>query len=70
MELLKKYKSPLRVWLGPRLFYGIAQPKHLEIILNSPHALEKESLYRLTEPVVGKGLFTAAGKVYSTINTL
>lgn len=62
INLLNEYKSPLRVWLGQKLFYGIAQPKHLEIVLNSPHALTKESLYRFTEPVVGKGIFTAPGK--------
>lgn len=59
--LFKKFKSPFRVWLGNRLFFGVSQPKDVEIVLNK--CLAKEQLYNFTTPVVGTGLFTAPGLV-------
>ncbi|KAF5283095.1 hypothetical protein FQA39_LY17436 [Lamprigera yunnana] len=59
MEIKNKYQSPVRVWLGNRLFFAIWEAKDMEIILNSSHALTKEELYKFTECVVGTGLFTA-----------
>lgn len=59
MQLTKTYKSPTRMWLGPKLYIVVWKPDQLEIILNK--ALEKDELYKQTERVVGKGLFTASG---------
>ncbi|KAB0791109.1 hypothetical protein PPYR_02909 [Photinus pyralis] len=59
MSVVSDFKLPVRVWLGQKLFYGVVDPEHLEIIMNSPHALEKDELYQYAEPVVGTGLFTA-----------
>ncbi|KAF5292049.1 hypothetical protein FQR65_LT11315 [Abscondita terminalis] len=59
LKLTSHYKSPMRVWLGTKLFFAIYEPKDLETILNSPYALEKEELYKFAQPLVGTGLFTA-----------
>ncbi|KAK5638116.1 hypothetical protein RI129_012411 [Pyrocoelia pectoralis] len=60
VSLMRKFKTPLRVWLGHSLFFAITSPEDLEIIMNSPHALKKEELYKYAEPIVGTGLFTAS----------
>lgn len=59
MVLFQKFKPPVRVWLGQKLFYVLFDPGDLEIIMNSPHALEKDELYLFAKPIVGTGLFTA-----------
>lgn len=61
MDLMAKYKSPGRVWLGQRLFFAVMDAKHLEIVLTHPNALEKEDLYKLSVPLLGHGLLTAPG---------
>ncbi|KAF2896973.1 hypothetical protein ILUMI_09202 [Ignelater luminosus] len=58
MKLTTTYKSPTRIWLGPKLYIAAWKPDQLEIILNQ--TLEKDELYKQTEIVVGKGLFTAS----------
>ncbi|KAF5283093.1 hypothetical protein FQA39_LY17434 [Lamprigera yunnana] len=59
MEIMNKYQSPVRLWLGNKLLFGVWEARDMEIILNSSHALTKEELYKFTECVVGTGLFTA-----------
>ncbi|XP_031330391.1 cytochrome P450 4C1-like [Photinus pyralis] len=59
ISLVSNFKLPVRVWLGQKLFYALVDPGDLEIIMNSPHALEKDELYQYAEPIVGTGLFTA-----------
>ncbi|KAF5283092.1 hypothetical protein FQA39_LY17433 [Lamprigera yunnana] len=59
MEIKNKYQSPVRAWLGNRLFFGVWEAGDLEIILNNSHALAKEELYKFLECGVGTGLFTA-----------
>lgn len=62
--MVRKYPSPVRLWLGHRLFFTISKPAEYEVILNSPHALKKEALYKFAEPTVGTGLFTAPGELF------
>nr|QZM07480.1 cytochrome P450 monooxygenase CYP349R1 [Lasioderma serricorne] len=62
--LATTFKPPLAVWLGQKLFFAISSPQHLETIMNSPHALEKDSLYKFAEAVTGKGLFTAKVSIW------
>lgn len=61
MEMAEKYIGIIRVWFGPKLFYGIWDPEYIEILLNSPHALAKGELYDLLKPAVGEGVFAAKG---------
>lgn len=62
IKLFKTYDTPVSVWLGHRLFFGIARPKDLEIVLNK--ALEKDGLYKFAKDALGCGIFTAPGKKY------
>jgi len=53
--------SPCVVWLGPRLFYGVRKPEDVEIVFNSPAALDKDIVYNFAENVFGEGILTATG---------
>ncbi|KAF5283094.1 hypothetical protein FQA39_LY17435 [Lamprigera yunnana] len=60
MEIKNKYQSPVRIWLGNRLFFGVWGAGDLEIVLNNSHALAKAQLYKHAECIFGTGLFTAS----------
>lgn len=62
VSMMTSYKSPVRVWMGTRLFLTVTKPEEFEVVLNSPRSLEKEELYKFAEVLVGTGLFTASGK--------
>jgi len=51
--------SPSIVWLGPRLLYALRKPEDLEIVFNSPAALNKDNLYKFMQDVIGEGILTA-----------
>ncbi|KAF2885100.1 hypothetical protein ILUMI_21103 [Ignelater luminosus] len=59
MKIIDGYESPVRVWLGQKLFFVIWKPQQLETIMNSPHALAKDEVYKHAEDIGGTGLFTA-----------
>ncbi|KAK9874351.1 hypothetical protein WA026_002701 [Henosepilachna vigintioctopunctata] len=60
LGILNDYPYDLsRIWLGTKLMFIVTEPEYLEIILNSPHCLEKEPLYRYARAFVGEGLFSA-----------
>ncbi|KAF5274446.1 hypothetical protein FQA39_LY18725 [Lamprigera yunnana] len=59
MEIMNKYQSPVRVWLGNKLLFGVWEADDLKIILNCSHALNKKELYKFTKCTLGTGLFTA-----------
>lgn len=58
-KLVSKYKSPVRLWVGQRLYSMVWKPEQLEVVLNK--ALNKDELYKQTEVVAGTGLFAAPG---------
>ncbi|XP_033224632.1 cytochrome P450 4C1-like [Belonocnema kinseyi] len=58
-DIYDSYPSPLRVWLGDRLFIAVYDPEQLKTILLSPKAIEKDDLYKFARPWLGTGLFTA-----------
>lgn len=60
--LVTTYKPAMRVWLGPELYVALSDPKYLEIVLNSPHALNKAKSYKFMVPLLGFGLLTAPGR--------
>ncbi|KAF2885094.1 hypothetical protein ILUMI_21097 [Ignelater luminosus] len=60
LKIANSYDSPVRVWLGQKLFFAISKPHQLEVIMNSPNALEKDELYKHAEAIGGTGLFTAS----------
>ncbi|PNF39482.1 Cytochrome P450 4C1 [Cryptotermes secundus] len=58
-RILHRYQTPTAFWLGPRLYVAIARPADIEAVLTSPHALERDPVYRFLEPWFGNGIFTA-----------
>ncbi|ERL95426.1 hypothetical protein D910_12690 [Dendroctonus ponderosae] len=62
-QLFDQYPRLFRVWFGTRLFYAVSDPRYFEILMNSQHALKKEHLYRMAEPVFGQGLFSARSEI-------
>ncbi|XP_021940758.1 cytochrome P450 4C1-like isoform X1 [Zootermopsis nevadensis] len=58
-RLLRRYQTPTAFWFGPRLYVAVSRPADIEAVLTSPHALEKDPVYRFLEPWLGHGLFTA-----------
>lgn len=62
-DLFTTYPDFAKIWLGKDLSYLVTKPQYIEIILNSPHALEKMEAYDYTSIIIGKGLLTGPGKV-------
>lgn len=61
-DVSKEYTSPARAWLGPELLILANTPEAMQIILNSPHCLDKSRLYDVL--LLKKGLLTANGEVW------
>lgn len=57
-EFNKAYGGPGKFWLGNRLFVYIDDPKHFEIILNTPTSLNKGDSYNFISESIGFGLIT------------
>jgi len=51
--------SPSVVWLGPRLFYAVRKPEDVEIVFNSPAALDKVIVYEFEKNIFGEGILSA-----------
>lgn len=58
-DIYESYPSPLRVWLGNRLYIAIYEPEQLKAVFLSPKAIEKDDLYKFMRPWLGTGLFTS-----------
>ncbi|KFB52027.1 AGAP002195-PB-like protein [Anopheles sinensis] len=53
-----RYKSPIGMWMGPKLIVGIKDnPEYFQTVLNSPHLLNKMEQYNFFRIV--NGLFAA-----------
>lgn len=60
---MTKYQSPVRVWMGPKLYVLIQDAKNADIVLRSKSCLEKPEEYETVRDVLGgDGLFTAKGE--------
>ncbi|KAF2879875.1 hypothetical protein ILUMI_26305 [Ignelater luminosus] len=57
-QLCSDYKSPVRVWIGSKVYVGIWKPSQLEVILNNPHTLGKPDTYEPAKLLLGNGLLT------------
>lgn len=57
-DFSKTYGGPGKFWLGNRLFVYIDDPKHFEIILNTPSSLNKGDSYNFICESIGHGLIT------------
>nr|ARN17935.1 cytochrome P450-12 [Cephus cinctus] len=59
IKLMNTYPSPLRFWLGQRLFFAVYDAEEMKTVFLSPKTIEKEDLYKFARPWLGTGLFTA-----------
>lgn len=57
IKLTQDYSSPVKFWLGNKLIIGIYEPDQLQVILHN--SVDKSIIYKLIEPILGKGLVTA-----------
>ncbi|XP_056646965.1 uncharacterized protein LOC130451760 [Diorhabda sublineata] len=62
IDLQKIYPDIGALWFGTRLYYTVSKPEHIEKILTSSKALDKDSLYKFLVFVIGEGLITARGQ--------
>ncbi|XP_072763504.1 cytochrome P450 4c21-like [Anoplolepis gracilipes] len=63
VKLAKDYSSPLKFWMGNKLFIGIYEPDQIKTVLQS--SVNKSIMYKMFEPVFGKGLITAPVSIWS-----
>lgn len=61
MNLMDSYKAPIKLWVGPRLYFATSLPEHFDIIFNHPKTLGKDDSYKCCLSMVGEGLFSAPG---------
>ncbi|XP_050091431.1 cytochrome P450 4C1-like [Anopheles aquasalis] len=64
IEISQTYRSPCRVWLGPKLFVFIDNADDLQTVLTSASCLEKADVYRFFK--CEAGLFSAPAAVWRT----
>ncbi|KAL1403214.1 hypothetical protein pipiens_005764 [Culex pipiens pipiens] len=56
-EMVAQRASPVVATIGRQVFVHVHSPEHVQIVLNSPHCLEKATQYRFLR--VNRGLFAA-----------
>ncbi|XP_043278375.1 cytochrome P450 4c3-like isoform X2 [Venturia canescens] len=61
VDICSAYETPFRVWLGPKLYVVVTEPRDYETILGSGKAAYKDTIYRILEPFVGQGLVSGSG---------
>ncbi|XP_046734965.1 uncharacterized protein LOC124404676 [Diprion similis] len=64
IKVCQPYDNPFRLWMGPKLFIGIQNPRDIEVILNSNVASYKPYEYRFLESYLGHGLVTQSGSIH------
>lgn len=56
-----EYESVARLWIGPRLFVFLTDPRDIELILGSNVHIDKSPEYRFFKPWLGNGLLISTG---------
>nr|AZR39479.1 cytochrome P450 [Agasicles hygrophila] len=62
LKFQKAYPDLCKIWFGPKLYIAVSNPEHIEKVLNSPKALDKDYLYKFLSFAIGEGLITARGQ--------
>uniref|UniRef100_A0A1B0GJT8 Cytochrome n=1 Tax=Lutzomyia longipalpis TaxID=7200 RepID=A0A1B0GJT8_LUTLO len=62
--LCHKYPSPMRFWLGPRLFVLISQPEECQNVFNANECLSRDDIYDYIKPFTGDGLVTLPAETW------
>ena len=58
INIVTRYASPVRIWVGPKLYLYIDRPEQIQVILNSPQCLDKENVYKFLSILTEEGLLT------------
>uniref|UniRef100_A0A1B0DNC1 Uncharacterized protein n=1 Tax=Phlebotomus papatasi TaxID=29031 RepID=A0A1B0DNC1_PHLPP len=56
--LSHKYPSPMRFWLGPKLFILISRPEECQVVFNAQECLSRDDIYDYIKSFTGDGLVT------------
>ncbi|XP_075227414.1 cytochrome P450 4C1-like isoform X2 [Lycorma delicatula] len=67
--LMKEYGTTLRFWLGPYLWINLAEPKHLEALMTSEYATNKDPTYQFFKDQAN-GIFIASGENWKKLRKL
>uniref|UniRef100_A0A1B6D2F5 Cytochrome P450 n=1 Tax=Clastoptera arizonana TaxID=38151 RepID=A0A1B6D2F5_9HEMI len=57
-----QFENVVKMWVGPRLFVFLTDPRDVEIILSSHVHIDKSPEYRFFEPWLGNGLLISTGE--------
>lgn len=64
-KMSANYATPLRLWLGTKLFIYLDNVEDVEIILAAPECINREESYQFMKEALGvDGIFTLEGKVW------
>ncbi|CAG9761915.1 unnamed protein product [Ceutorhynchus assimilis] len=67
LDIHKELKSDVaKIYIGPKLYIGLTDPRDVELILGSHVHLEKSWEYKLFEPWLGEGLLISKGDKWRT----
>jgi cytochrome P450 family 4 len=66
--MVRRYGTPTRFWIGPKLFILVDQPDDVQIVLNSPNSSYKGEVYAFLEffKKGSGGLITINGEKWKT----
>ncbi|KAK4886657.1 hypothetical protein RN001_002928 [Aquatica leii] len=56
------FDNVMKIWVGPKLFIFLTDPRDVEVILSSHVHIDKSNEYRLFEPWLGNGLLISTGQ--------
>lgn len=63
IRVSERFENPSRYWFGTTLAIIISSPEDMQVVLNSPHCLQKPYMYAFVDED-GNGLFHAKGKLF------
>lgn len=53
-----RYDHPTRIWVGTDLYVLTTDPDEVQVVLNSPESLNRDTVYKYVMPLMGNGLVT------------
>lgn len=61
----EKYNSPIRIWLGTKLFVYVDNIEDVEAVLSSAECTNRDEIYQYLKEALGvNGVFTLEGMLY------
>ncbi|KAK3928463.1 Cytochrome P450 4g15 [Frankliniella fusca] len=61
-SLMERWGPTVRLWLGPELVVGVADPRDVEYLATSNELIDKSPFYGVLEPLLGSGLSCLGGQ--------